>query len=85
MGAKEEDKESELKKYTEKYLPEYLAVIQKRVLENGNGKFIVGDKITVADFDNAAYANTFWYNEENPYYKEQNAIVKNYPELEKYY
>ena len=74
-----------MKEYLEKSLPDYCKVIQKRLEENSSKRYIVGDKMTIADFDNAHVAYDYFYNETNPMQAQLLAVTKKYPVLTEYY
>ena len=61
----EEKKAELLKTYTEVTFPKWLAIIDKRLKENSSQKFIVGDKISIADFILASIAYSSFLNEKN--------------------
>ncbi len=41
--------------------------------------------MTIADFDNAHVAHSYFMNEHNKYHKEQMQVLEKYQELENYY
>jgi glutathione S-transferase len=43
--------------------PENSKMMEKRLDDNVSEKYIVGESITIADFDNAAFAYTNIYND----------------------
>lgn len=53
-----------MQKYLEEYLPKYLEVMQKRVIANGESKYIVGDKISIADIHIAGFIYSYLLNED---------------------
>ena len=46
---------------------------------------MVGESITLADIDSAHVAFTYLLNETNEYYKEQSAVLEQFPQLKAYY
>ena len=67
--------EKMLEKYLRKTLNIYLRVMQQRLAANGNPRHLVGDKVTLADFITAHCAYTYFMNEHNQYYKEQQEVI----------
>lgn len=64
------DKFDELmKEYKEKQLPAYFDAMQKRLEENVSKKWIAGDKMTIADIFNLAFAMSHIYNPKDEYGK----------------
>ena len=61
----EEKTQELLNEYAVKFLPNYLRVMQKRLIKNGSDKFMVGDAVTLADIDNAHIAYTYLLNDMN--------------------
>ena len=61
--------------------------MQKRLLKNGNQKFLVGDSVTLADFDSAHLAYSHFLNEKADFYKEQSEKLREpeYAQILKYY
>ena len=64
-------------------LPVWIPAIEKRLEANG-GKYIAGDKITIADFALAAVGFGLLLNEANPHYAETMAFIKDHEILKKY-
>lgn len=62
-------KEELLKEYEERYLPTYLEAMDKRLEEQGGKGYIAGDKITIADMLNLAFATSHMYNPLDDYSK----------------
>ena len=84
-GKEESLKQKMLKDYLEKHLDRYLRVMQQRLLSNSSQRYLVGDKISLADFDSAHIAYSYLLNEKNAFYKEQAEAVERFPDLKKYY
>ena len=75
-GESEEKQKKTLNDYLEKILPSYLKVMQKRLIANGGShKYFVGESVTLADFNNAHIAYTYFLNESNKLHKEQSEIL----------
>ena len=49
-----------------KTIPEWFAVMEKRIASNSSKQFIVGNKLSIADFCMAAFFFSFVYNDANP-------------------
>ena len=64
-------------------LPTWIKAIEKRIEANG-GKYIVGDKITIADFALSYVIFGLLLNEANPNYAEVWEIIKDHEILNKY-
>jgi len=63
--------------------PIWVKAIEKRIEANG-GKYIAGDKITIADFALAYVCYDFLMNEANPTYAETLELIKDHEILKKY-
>ena len=63
----EETKKASLENFLGNTLPKWLTAISKRVSENGNNGFLVGDKETVADFSFNALLSATFFNEGSEY------------------
>ena len=62
--------------------------MQKRLIANGGSqKYFVGETVTLADFNNAHIAYTYFLNESNKLLKEHSEVLHQdqYKELLKYY
>lgn len=81
----EEEKKALFKTFYETTFTKWLTVIDKRVKENTSQKYIVGDKITIADFTLAALAYSTFLNENNPSKDVQRPIVEQFPVLLAYF
>ena len=77
------DKKAVYKENLLKMVPIWVAAIEKR-LEKSTGKYIAGDKITIADFALAAVAFDNLLNEANPLYAETLPFIKDHETLKKY-
>jgi len=66
-------------------LPKYCRVIEKRLKDNTTQRFIVGNKMTIADIDNAHVAYSYFFNKANKFHMQQADVVKDFPTLNKYY
>jgi glutathionyl-hydroquinone reductase len=74
-------------KYFDRALPHYFKVLSDRVernLKEGKHKFIVGNSLTIADFDNLAMYTSIIVNPENFYTKESEEIALKYPHVKMY-
>lgn len=78
-----EEKKAIFKENWLKMLPVWVAAIEKRLEANG-GKYIAGDKITIADFALAAIGFNLLLNEANPHYAETLPFIKDHEILKKY-
>ena len=78
-----EEKKAIFKEAWLKLLPIWVAAIEKRLEANG-GKYIAGDKITIADFALGAVAFNLLLNEANPHYAETMPFIKDHEVLKKY-
>ncbi len=76
-----EAQEEILKQYVEETLPRYLKALTKRleVKDESNRTFLVGDSLTVVDFDCANLAFSVFLNEKCHYYKQQLDVLDHYP------
>jgi glutathione S-transferase len=66
-----------------KMLPIWVEAIEKRITSNG-GKYVAGDKITVADFALATVGFNMLLNEANPHYAESLPHIKDHEVLRNY-
>ena len=80
----ETKKEAAKAKFLSDFLPKWLDAIEKRIKNNENPNYIVGGKITIADFALAAAAFNLLLNEANPLYKDFEPIVGKYEVLKAY-
>ena len=78
-----EEKKAIFKENWLKMLPIWVNAIEKR-LEASGGKFIAGDKITIADFALAYVGLGLLLNEANPHYAETMVFIKDHEILKKY-
>jgi glutathione S-transferase len=78
-----EEKKAVFKEAWLKNLPMWVAAIEKRLEANG-GKYIAGDKITIADFALAYVGFGLLLNEANPHYAESLPFIKDREILKKY-
>ena len=78
-----EEKKAIFKENWLKNMPIWGAAIEKRLEANG-GKYIAGDKITIADFALAYVAFGLLLNEANPHYAESLPFIKDHEILKKY-
>ena len=62
----------------------WVVAIEKR-LEKSSGKYIAGEKITIADFALAAVAFNNLLNESNPLYADTLPLIKDHETLNKYF
>jgi glutathione S-transferase len=80
---KDEDKKAIHKENWLKMLPVWVAAIEKRITSNG-GKYVAGEKITIADFALAAAGFNMLLNEANPHYSESLPFIKDHEVLRNY-
>ena len=80
----EDDKAALWKVFYETTYPKWLTVIESRLKSNTTQKYIVGDKMTIADFLIAAIAYGTFMNEGNANKDVQLAIVEKFPVLLEY-
>jgi glutathione S-transferase len=78
-----EEKKAIFKENWLKNMPIWVSAIEKRLEANG-GKYIAGDKITIADFALGAVAFNLLLNEANPHYAETMPFIKDHEVLKKY-
>jgi glutathione S-transferase len=78
-----EERKAQFKENWLKMLPEWIAAIEKRITSNG-GKYVAGDKITIADFALAAVGFNMLFNEANMHYADSWGLVKDREVLIKY-
>lgn len=67
-----------------KFLPTWLAAIEKRIASNETQKYIVGPKITIADFALACIGFNMLLNEANPSYAETLPHIEKHEILKAY-
>ena len=77
----EEEKKALFKVFYETTFPTWLDIIQKRLTSNTSQKYIVGDKLSIADILLAAFAYSRFLNEKNANKDVQLPIVEGYPAL----
>eukprot|EP00347_Sterkiella_histriomuscorum_P017297 403349926 len=82
--------EQDINIYIEIDLRNYFKALNGRIEKLGSSTdidhyFLVGNKLTIADFDSTALAYTLWLNENNKFFEIQNQEVQKYPKLLKYY
>lgn len=78
-----EEKKAIFKENWLKMFPIWVKAIEKRLEANG-GKYIAGDKITIADFALAYVGFGLLLNEANPHYAETWELIKDHEILKKY-
>ena len=72
--------------YYNQTLPAYMKAMEARLDDNGSYQFIVGKTMTIADFDNANLAYTFFYNDFIPEFKQQHKkYLEEYKTVDKYF
>ena len=64
-------------------LPVWVEAIEKRITSNG-GKYVTGDKITIADFALAAVGFNMLLNEANPHFADSHPHIKGHEVLKNY-
>ena len=79
-----ERKKAAKETFMTKFLPNWLNAIEKRITKNSSQKYIVGDKMTIADFALGAVGFNVLLNEANPTYAETWEIVKDREVLKAY-
>jgi glutathione S-transferase len=80
---KDEERKKVAKENWLKMLPIWVSAIEKRITENG-GKYVAGDKLTIADFALASAGFNMLLNEANPHYAESLPLVKDHEILKAY-
>ena len=75
----EAEREALTKAFYETSYPKWAEAVQKRLQNNTSQKFIVGDKLTIADFKIAALAHTTFLNEANPNKATVLEVVEKFP------
>ena len=80
-----ENRSSLLQSYFDHGLPKWQEAMQKRLIANTSKKFIVGDKMTIADFVLASWAYSTYLNPECTTIAEHTEVVAKFPELDTYY
>ena len=78
-----EEKKAIFKEAWLKLLPTWVAAIEKRITSNG-GKYVAGEKITIADFALATVGFNMLLNEANPSYADSLPFVKDHEVLRTY-
>ena len=78
-----EEKKAIFKENWLKMFPIWVKAIEKRIEANG-GKYVAGDKITIADFALAYVGFGLLLNEANPHYAETWELIKDHEILKKY-
>ena len=66
-------------------LPAWLNVLDKRLHSNSSKKYIVGNKITIADFSLAAWAYSTYLNEKSEAKDQIAPLVAAHPDLDAYF
>eukprot|EP00347_Sterkiella_histriomuscorum_P020792 403336443 len=80
-----ETKKTLLEEFYDKTLPDFFTKIQKRIESNTSQDFIVGIKITIADFSLAALASAYFLNEDNTSKKEYQEVLNQFPKVLEYF
>lgn len=81
----EEVKKKHAEEFFGKTFPRWCEVLQKRVEENSSPNYIVGDKITIADFAMAAVAYATFLNDNFAQKDLLLGVVEKYPKLLEYF
>ena len=81
----EEAKTEGLKTFYGTTLPNWFKILDKRIQANAPHKYIVGDKITIADFSLGAWANGTYLNDANPNKEKITEAIKDYPNVDAYF
>ena len=79
-----ERKKAAKETFLTKFLPNWLNAIEKRLTKNSSQKYIVGDKMTIADFALGSVGHNILLNEANPTYAETWEIIKDREVLKAY-
>ncbi len=66
------------------FLPNWLEAIEKRIIKNESQNYIVGSKMTIADFALGALGFALLLNEANPHYKETEPFILKHEVLKAY-
>lgn len=83
---KDEEKKKELgKEALTVTIPGWLAAHEKRVTENGHENFLIGDKLTVADIQFAAFVKVVFKNEKIPFHEKLAEVFSHFPKLNAVY
>jgi glutathione S-transferase len=77
-------KKAELEKFTNELFPTWADRMEKRLKENTNPLYFVGESWTIADFAIGAYAFTSWENEASEGHAVLKAIIDKHPLLTAY-
>jgi glutathione S-transferase len=83
--APEDQKGDLFKTFFTTTLPQWLNVLNKRLLSNSSKHYLVGDKITIADFALAAWAYSIYLNDLSQVKDQVTPIVAQFPELDAYF
>ena len=81
----EEAKAEGLKNFYATTLPNWFKVLDKRIQANAPHKYIVGDKITIADFSLGAWANGTYLNDQSANKDKVGEIIKEFPAVDGYF
>ncbi len=65
-------------------LPQWLGLVEKRFKEKGSTKYIVGDKMSIADFSFASVIFSSFYNDGNEHSDRLRAVFEQFPLLVEY-
>ncbi len=79
-----ERKKAAKETFLTKFLPNWLNAIEKRITKNSSQKYIVGDKMTIADFALGNVGFNILLNEANPSYGDTWEIIKDREVLKAY-
>lgn len=85
ITAKEEEKESKFTAYFSEQLPKYFEQMEARLKRLSKGKYIHGEKMTLADIHNVNTYATYFINDLNPAHKQSMEALEKHPDLLAYY
>mmetsp|Transcript_32359 Transcript_32359/g.31662 ORF Transcript_32359/g.31662 Transcript_32359/m.31662 type:complete len:112 (-) Transcript_32359:45-380(-) len=80
----EEAKKEGMKKMFTEVIPKELAILEKVLSNNATQNYLVGDKMTIADFLFGSFMNSFFYNPANPGYEQIKDMLNNFPNVKKW-
>jgi glutathione S-transferase len=67
------------------YIPFWLGAIENRLKNNSTNHYLVGDKISIADFGVTALIYSFFVNEANDSYSVMKPIIDSFENVKAYY
>ena len=81
----EEAKAEGMKAFFATTLPNWFKVLEKRIDANAPHKYIVGDKITTADFSLGAWAHSTYLNDASANKDKVAEVIKEFPKVDSYF